>query len=73
MNTPKGEQVVKSINELNENFKSYLQRLFDDWKSTVSDTINEKIKYPLFKINDNKTIDINFAKEVTYFFTSINV
>lgn len=67
MQTPKAKTVLQNVNELTEKFKDYLQLLFDDWKHAAPITIHEKIKHPLFTINVDKTISMNFAKEVIYF------
>lgn len=67
MQTSKAIEIVQKINELTDKFNKYLRTLFDEWTLVVPETIREKIMYSLFKINDDKTIDINFAKEVIYF------
>lgn len=67
MQTSKAIEIVQKINELTDKFNKYLRTLFDEWTIVVPETIREKIMYSLFKINDDKTIDINFAKEVIYF------
>lgn len=66
MQTPKAIEIEQKIDELKVRFESYLRPMFDEWKREVPGVIREKILYPLFKINDDKTIDINFAKEVEY-------
>lgn len=64
MRTPKGDEIEKNIDELRNSFENYLRPLFDEWKRVVSEKIQEKIMYPLFIINDDKKIEMNFAKEV---------
>lgn len=67
MQTSKALEIVQKIYELTDKFNKYLRILFDEWAFVVPVTIREKIIYPLFKINDDQTININFAKEVIYF------
>lgn len=62
--TPKGVEIERRITELTNKFENYMRLLFDDWRHIVPQQIQEKIMYPLFTINDNYTISINFAKEV---------
>jgi len=68
MQTLKAIEIEQKVDELKDKFKNYLQPLFDEWKSVVPGQIQEKIEYPLFKINDDQTIGINFAKEVIIFY-----
>lgn len=65
MQTSKGTDVELKVKDLTDKFKNYLRPLFDEWKESVPKIIQEKIKKPLFTINDDKTIGLNFAKEVT--------
>lgn len=67
MQTSKALEIVQKVNELTDKFNKYLRILFNEWTLVVPETIREKIMYSLFKINNNKTININFAKEVIFF------
>jgi len=64
MQTPKGVQVEQMVDELTCAFKNYLHSLFDEWKRSEPKQIQQKVECPLFTINDDKTIVLNFAKEV---------
>jgi len=64
MQTPKGIEIEIKVEELTNAFENYLRQLFDEWKRVVSNQIKIKIVDPLFTINENKTISLNFAKEV---------
>lgn len=64
MRTQKGMEIELKINELTDKFENYSRSLFDEWKRNVSIQIQEKIAYPLFTINNDKTIGLNFDKEV---------
>lgn len=64
MQTPKGMEIEQKVKELTEKFEKFLRPVFEEWKRDVPDQIQEKIAYPLFKIYDDKTIGLNFAKEV---------
>lgn len=64
MRTTRGVEIELMINELTNKFKNYLRPLFDEWKRDVPIQIQEKIAYPLFTINNDKTISLNFNKEV---------
>lgn len=64
MQTPKGIEIEIKVEELTNAFENYLRQLFDEWKRVVSNQIKKNIVDPLFTINKNKTISLNFAKEV---------
>ncbi|VVC32244.1 Hypothetical protein CINCED_3A002285 [Cinara cedri] len=64
MQTPKSIQIELKVNELMDKFTNYLHPLFEDWKCVVSNQIQDKIVYPLFIMNSNKTISLNFPKEL---------
>lgn len=64
MRTPNGIEIELKIDELLNKLEDYLQPLFDEWKRTVPEQIKEKIVYPLFTIDENRTIGLNFSKEV---------
>lgn len=64
MRTPKSVQIELKVNELMDKFTNYLHPLFEEWKCVVSNQVQEKIVYPLFMINSDKTISLNFPKEV---------
>jgi len=64
MRTPKGIQIEQMVDELTCAFQNYLHSLFDEWKRYRPVQIQEKVEYPLFTTNDDKTIGLNFAKEV---------
>lgn len=64
MRTPKSVQIELKVNELMDKFTNYLRPLFEEWKCVVSNQIQEKIMYPLFTMSSNKTIRLNFPKEV---------
>lgn len=67
MKTPKAVEMVLKVDELLKKFENYLRPLIDNWKCTIPQQVREKIKNPLFTINNNKTIGLNFAKEVIIF------
>lgn len=73
MQTPKAIEIEQKVDELTARFENYLRPMFDEWKRKVPGTIREKILYPLFKINNNKTIEMNFAKEVKYFHKRVSI
>lgn len=69
MKTPRGIKIEQKVKQLKKNFERYLWPIFEDWKRVVPGIIRNKIVNPLFKIdNDNKTIGLNFAKEVIMLF-----
>lgn len=65
MKTKKGTEIERKVNELTDKFKNYARSLFDEWTNVVPQQIQEKIAYPLFTVNSDKIIDMNFAKEVS--------
>lgn len=64
MQTQKGNKIEKDIEELTYVLRDHLGRLFDEWKRKIPTLIQEKIVYPLFTIDDDKEIGLNFPKEV---------
>lgn len=64
MRTEEGVQIELEVNELMDKFTNYFRNLFEKWKCVLLKQIQEKITYPLFMINSNKTISLNFPKEV---------
>lgn len=64
MRTPRGVQTQIKIEELSDKLTNYLRSTFEEWKNVVPIVINEKIVYPLFKVNEDRTIELNFPKEV---------
>lgn len=64
MRTPKGIQIEQIVDELTRAFQNYLHPLLDEWKRYEPIQIQEKIGCPLFTVYDDKTIGLNFAKEV---------
>jgi hypothetical protein len=68
MQSQKAIQLEKKVELLNEQFKNYLLPLFEEWKRVVPIQIQESIVNPLFTVNDNKTIGLNFKKEVNIFY-----
>lgn len=81
MQTQKGIAIKLKINKLTDKFENYLRSLFDKWRCNVSIQIQNKIQYPLFTINNDKTIGLNFDKEViilhfklfAYFYSLLNI
>lgn len=67
MKTPRGDQINIKVEKLKDKFKNYLSPLFEEWKRVVPIQIQEKIVQPLFTINNNKTISLNFSEEVIIF------
>lgn len=68
MKTSRAEKMNIKIEQLKDKFKNYLSPLFEEWKRVVSIQIQEKIVQPLFMINKNNTINLNFSEEVIIFF-----
>ncbi|XP_025202252.1 dynein beta chain, ciliary-like, partial [Melanaphis sacchari] len=64
MKTPRGNQINMKAEQLKDKFKNYLNPLLEEWKRTVPKQIQEKIVQPLFTINKNNTISLNFSKEL---------
>jgi len=64
MKTPRGDQINIKVEQLKDKFKNYLTPIFEEWKRVVPTQIQEKLMQPLFTINDNKTIGLNFSEEV---------
>lgn len=64
MQTRNGTNIELKINELTTKIEDHLRPIFENWRHTVPKQIEEKIKYPLFMVKDDKTIGLNFAKEV---------
>jgi len=64
LKTPRGDKINIKIEQLKDKFKNYLSPLFEEWKGVVPLQIQEKIEQPLFTINKNNTISLNFSKEV---------
>lgn len=64
MQIPKGVQIELDIDELTTRFNNYLLPLFNEWKRVVPEQIQSKIIHPLFTINGDMTISLNFPKEV---------
>jgi len=71
MKTSRAEKMNIKIEQLKDKFKNYLSPLFEEWKRVVSIQIQEKIVQPLFMINKNNTINLNFSEEVIIFFLFI--
>lgn len=67
MKTPRGDQINIKVEELKDKFKNYLSPLFEEWKRVVPIQIQENIVQPLFTINKNNTISLNFSEEVIIF------
>lgn len=68
MQSPRAIRIQEKIDLLTDNFQKYLYSIFDEWKSVVPKQIQEGITSPLFTIHDDKTLSINFKKEVIFFF-----
>lgn len=68
MRTPKGVEIENKVEELTRKFEKCVRPLFEEWRREVPKQIQEKIAYSLFKINADKKIDLNFAKEVIIFY-----
>ncbi|KAL4088975.1 hypothetical protein QTP88_024053 [Uroleucon formosanum] len=64
LKTPRGDKINIKIEQLKDKFKNYLNPLFEEWKGVVPLQIQEKIEQPLFTINKNNTINLNFSKEL---------
>jgi len=67
MKTPRADQINIKIEQLKYKFKNYLSPLFEEWKRVVPQLVQEKILQPLFTINKNNTISLNFSIEVIIF------
>lgn len=63
----KGVQIELDIDKLTMRFKSYLLPFFNEWKRIVPEQIQSKIIHPLFTVNSDMTISLNFPKEVIIF------
>lgn len=68
MQSQKAIQLEKKVELLNDQFKNYLHPLLEEWKRVVPKQIQESIVNPLFTVNKNKTIGLNFKKEVNLFY-----
>lgn len=68
MQSQKAVQLEQKVDLLNDQFKNYLRPLFEKWKRVVPIQIQESIVNPLFTVNKNKTISLNFKKEVILFY-----
>lgn len=64
MQSPRGVKIDQKLEKLKDSFESYLRPLIDEWIRDVPDIIREKIVNPLFTVDGNKMIGLNFAKEV---------
>ncbi|XP_050529246.1 dynein beta chain, ciliary-like [Daktulosphaira vitifoliae] len=64
MKTQKAAEIMLKINEMCEKTKNYLKPIFIEWKKNTPRLIQENIKKPLFIVNEDKTIGLNFAKEL---------
>lgn len=64
MQSPKAVQIELKIDQLKDRLYKYVRSVFDEWTHSVPTQIQEKIKYPLFIFNSDKTIRMNFPKEV---------
>lgn len=65
MRTQNGIEIELKLNEIIiSKLEDYLRPLFDEWKRVVPTRIKEKIVYPLFIVDENRTIGLNFSKEV---------
>lgn len=71
MRTTKGIEIENKFEELIQKFEKFLRPLFEEWKREIPKQIQEKIACPLFRINIDKTIDLNFAKEVIILYLNI--
>jgi len=67
MKTPRGEQINIKIEQLKDRFKNYLSPIFEEWTRVVPLLIQEKLMQPLFTINENNTLGLNFSEEVIIF------
>jgi len=67
MKTPRANQIYIKVEQLKDKFKNYLSSLFEEWKRVVPLQVQEKVLQPLFTINKNNTISLNFSEEVILF------
>lgn len=67
MKTPRGDQINIKTEQLKDKFKNYLSPIIEEWKRVVPLQIQDKIVQPLFTINKNNTISLNFSEEVIIF------
>jgi len=67
MKTPRGDQINIKVEQLKDKFKKYVNPMLEEWKRIVPIQIQENIVQPLFTISANKTISLNFSKEVIIF------
>lgn len=68
MQSPRAIRIQQKIDLLSGDLKNYLNPIFDEWKRIVPKQIQEGIGNPLFTIHSDKTISINFKKEVIFLF-----
>lgn len=68
MQSPRANRIQQKIDGITESFKNYMLPMIDEWKRVVPKQIQEGITSPLFTIKEDKTIRINFKKEVIFLF-----
>lgn len=68
MQSQKAVQLEKKVDLLSDKFKNYLRPMFEEWKRVVPIQIQDSLANPLFTVNQNKTIGLNFKKEVILFY-----
>jgi hypothetical protein len=68
MQSPRAIRIQQKIDLLTDDLKKYLHPIFDEWKRIVPKQIQEGIANPLFTLHSDKTISINFKKEVKFLF-----
>ncbi|XP_022163545.1 dynein heavy chain 17, axonemal-like [Myzus persicae] len=64
MKTPRGDQINIKAEQLKDKFKNYLSPIIEEWKRVVPLQIQDKIVQPLFTINKNNIISLNFSEEL---------
>ncbi|XP_022182919.1 dynein heavy chain 9, axonemal-like [Myzus persicae] len=64
MKTPRGDQINIKSEQLKDKFKNYLSPIIEEWKRVVPLQIQDKIVQPLFTINKNNIISLNFSEEL---------
>lgn len=72
MKTLRGLKIEKKIENFKDSLENYLRPLADEWIRMTPEIIQDKIMSPLFTVYSDKTIGLNFAKEVIILYFKIN-